>query len=175
MKKYRVYDPVFDQEFILCAKCSYKEFIDYVNEYMDEPEQCEYKEDNLAGLTVNTDKAGIMIYVSDVNAEDIDSTATLIHEIHHATEMSLVARRGMDRRELEVPAYYEQFLFREFMSRIKSDITYDNQESSIMSVLDKAIGIPVHDHGYTKSDSRTIRKLLKSLKKELKTTFNWYV
>ena len=175
MKKYRVYDPVFDQEFILCTRCSYKEFIDYVNEYMNEPEQCRHEEDYLVGLTVNTDKAGIMIYVSDLNTEDIDSTAILIHEIHHATEMSLVVRRSVDRRESEVPAYYEQFLFREFMSRIKYDITYDNQESSVMSVLDKAMSIPLYDHGYNKADSRTIRKLLKALKKELKTTSNGYI
>lgn len=130
MKMYRVYDPVFEQDFVLCTDCTYREFNDYANEFADIPNEYDEKSAcTFGGLTVDTDKGGILIFMPSIDLDDLNIMARFVHELHHATEFSLIVRRNVDRRESEVPAYYEQFLYREFVHKIKEGIIWDDEDT----------------------------------------------
>jgi hypothetical protein len=105
----KVYDQIFRQTFLLY--CNY-EFNVFYKEVLGE----DYNGDCnvLNGYSINTDRSEICVWLKDYN--DIPA---LIHELQHAMQYALYDRCYVDRREAELPAYYMEFLSREFLCKYK--------------------------------------------------------
>lgn len=105
----KIYDPIFRQTFLIF--CNYS-FQDFHKEVLGE----DYNGDCtvLNGYSINTDRSEICIWLKDYN-----DTPALIHELQHAMQYALYDRCYVDRREAELPAYYMEFLSREFLCKYK--------------------------------------------------------
>ena len=111
MKTERAFDPIFRQKFLLYHDCDFNEFHKEVTggDYDGNANVIE-------GYTINTDESEICIWV-----KDIKNIPALIHELCHAMQFALYSRCLVDHREYELPAYYLEFLTKNFFENAQED------------------------------------------------------
>lgn len=104
----KIHDPIFKQTFLVYCNYSFDAFHKEVlnKDYNGENGVC----DVLDGYCINTDNAEICIWLKDHT-----NIPAIIHELQHAMQYALYDRCFVDSREYELPAYYMEFLIREFL------------------------------------------------------------
>lgn len=105
MKVEEVKEPIFNQRFLLYTECEFEWFYKAVTGEKFDGDSSVFR-----GHCINTERAEICIWVKD--RKDIP---TLAHELLHATQFALFERCWVNHKEAEAPAYYLEFLMREFL------------------------------------------------------------